>query len=86
MISVRTCSRKVLRDDLKQYWCRFSHFTLLFPVTEGCFLFPFSRHDAGRREHQPEEEVGVCSIQRLGADLAAEGQSWRQLEDHHDRQ
>lgn len=57
----------------------------LLVLTEGP-VSCFSRHDAGRSEHQPEEEVGVCPLQRLGADLAAEGQSGGQLQDHHDRQ
>ncbi len=45
-----------------------------------------SWHVGRRRQHQPEEEVGVCSLQRLGADVAAERQPGRQLQDHHDRQ
>lgn len=49
-------------------------------------LCPSSRHVGRRRQHQPEEEVGLRPLQGLGADMAAEGQSGRKLQDHHDRQ
>lgn len=41
--------------------------------------------EPGRSEHQPEEEAGVCALQRLCANVAPQGQPGRQLQDHHDR-
>lgn len=60
--------------------------TLLKRSCWRLMMFVCSRHGAGRRQHQPEEEVGLRSLQGLGADVAAEGQPGRELQDHHDRQ
>lgn len=76
---ISSLGRKHNKDGIK---------LLVFLLTGyACVSVCLSSGHVGRRpQHEPEEKVGLRPLQGLGADVAAERQSRRKLQDHHDCQ